>query len=661
MEINNNNITTTSPNTQLYYDIYNKSIHPSTRETFWNEQCTDISWDIPPSRNNILSHSMQPFYKWFPNAYLNMCYNCIDRYIHQGYGNTNAIIYESYYLNKLVYITYNELFVKVNKLSFILQQYYSINKGDRVVIYMPMIPEGIISMLACTRIGAVHSVVFGGFAYAELAERIKDCEPKLVITASCGIEPKRYINYYEIVCKAISLVKNNNTNIKVLLYQRYDALYIKPNDINTTNTIIYNEIENTLPNDTYVKPISMCANDTFFILYTSGTSGIPKGIVRDYSSIVSINFTMKYIMNIHKGDTVFSTSDIGWIVGHIFIVYGPLLRGATTTIFEGKPVGTPHCGKCWEIIQRHNIKAFYTSPTALRAVKQQDPLYTKLYTYNLSSLQSLHLSGERCDPETFKWINNALKRNNTLINDQWWQTETGWPICCNNVSLNTFALKPGVAGPPLMGYVIKVLDEDMQHEVMKCYNGKICIELPCPPGFMRTLYNNDNAFVERYISKDGKYYITGDVGFINEDGFVCVMGRDDDMIKVAGHRLSTGKIEEVIAKVKGVVECAVVPKKDTLKGEVPIAFVICEKDVVCSCDVKKVKDDIMLKVINDIGRICALKDVIVVDKLPKTRSGKIIRQLLKGIVNNETLYIPPTIEDKDVVKHIIFIFSKSKL
>ena len=661
MEINNNNIINninTPSNSQLYYDVYNKSIHPSTRETFWYEQCTDISWDVPPSRNNILSQTTRPFYKWFPNSYINVCYNCVDKHVHQGYGNTNAIIYESYYLNKLVYITYNELFTKVNQLSFVLQQ-CSINKGDRVVIYMPMIPEGIVSMLACTRIGAVHSVVFGGFAYAELAERIKDCEPKLVITASCGIEPKRCINYYEIVCKAISLVNCNNNNIKVLLYQRYDALYIKTTDINKTNTIIYNDIEATIPNDTYVEPISMCANDMFFILYTSGTSGIPKGIVRDYSSVVSINFTMKYIMNIHKGDTVFSTSDIGWIVGHIFIVYGPLLRGATTTIFEGKPIGTPHCGKCWEIIQRHNVKAFYTSPTALRAVKQQDASCARMHTYDLSSLQSLHLSGERCDPETFKWIKSALKRYNTLINDQWWQTETGWPICCNNISLCTFELDPGVAGPPLMGYVIKVLDEDMQHEVTKGQNGKICIELPCPPGFMRTLYNNDKAFVERYVSNDGKYYVTGDVGFISKEGFVCVMGRDDDMIKVAGHRLSTGKIEEVISKVKGIAECAVVPKRDALKGEVPIAFVVCERGEVN--DETKLKESTMHKVITDIGRICALKDVIIVDKLPKTRSGKIIRQLLKGIVNNDTLYIPPTIEDKDVVKHIIFIFTKSKL
>lgn len=644
-------------NKDEYYEMYKKSISPSTRENFWYEQCEEIDWIERPKPHEVLVKPKKdkPFYHWFPNGELNICYNCIDRHIKNGYGNATAIIYESFYLGITKYITYNELFQQVNKMAYILIR-NNIQKGDRVIIYMPTIPEGIISIFACARIGAIHSVVFGGFSAPELADRLSDSKAKMIISSSCGIEPKRRIPYYPIVKKAINIAKMDKIT-KILLIQRYDAHFVHLNEIDYDNTIIYNEELKKLTNDIYVKPEPMKGSDILFILYTSGTSGIPKGVVRDCSSIITMNFTMKYIMNIHRNDVVFSTSDIGWIVGHVFIVYGPLLRCATTTIFEGKPVNTPHSGKCWEIIQKYKVKAFYTSPTALRAIKQDDPNYERMHSYNISSLESLHLSGERCDPETFKWIQRGLGPK-VILNDQWWQTESGWPICCNNLAISPFSLEPGVAGPPLMGYSIAIMDEEYRNQIItNNVTGKICIELPMPPGFMRTLYNNDKAFITRYITKDQKYYISGDIGFLDKNGYLCVMGRDDDMIKVAGHRLSTGRIEEVLSKIDHVSECAVVSLRDNIKGEVPFGFLVLDKDTKDSDNIKR---EAMNKVIEDIGRICAIKDIIIIDKLPKTRSGKIIRTLLKALINNDKLYIPPTIEDKTVVNDILKLIAKNK-
>ena len=447
---------------QNYYSKYYLSINEKTREKFWFDQCNEIDFFKKPSPNNILDKSNPPFYKWFPDSTLNICYNCIDRHIKNGYGNNCALIFESYYLNKVLKYTYIEIFQEVQKISYILYN-YNIKKGDTIVIYMPTIPEAIFSMLACCRLGAIHSVVFGGFAYSELAERIKDCKPKMIITTSCGIEPKRKIEYYPIVRKALNLVyqKSNIKNIKILLFQRTDALIVKENDIKYSDTLIYQEQVELFQNKKIkeIPSIELNANDIFFILYTSGTSGIPKGVVRDLSSIITINYTMKYIMNINQGDICFSTSDIGWIVGHVFMVYGPLLRGATTVLFEGKPVGTPNSGKVWEIIQKYNVKSFYTAPTALRAIRQYDPElnYLNKYKNDIKNLESIHLSGERCDPETYIWLRDKLNTNfgtnKILINDQWWQTESGWPICCNNIGIYRFLnINPGVAGPPLMGY-----------------------------------------------------------------------------------------------------------------------------------------------------------------------------------------------------------------
>ena len=646
----------------------------NSREKFWYEQCNEIDFFKKPSLNNILDKSNHPFYLWFPDSELNMCYNCIDRHINNGLGNNDALLFESYYLNKTVKYTYKDLFNQIQNISFILKS-YGVNKGDRIVIYMPTIPEAIMSMLSCCRIGAIHSVVFGGFAYSELAERIKDCKPKMIITSSCGIEPKRKIEYYPIVRKALELIyidkKEKMDKIKILLFQREDALITKEKDIKDSDTLIYQEQLNLFKNKNIeiIQPEKLKGKDIFFILYTSGTSGMPKGIVRDLSSIVTINYAMKYIMNIFKGDICFSTSDIGWIVGHVFMVYGPILRGATTVLFEGKPVGSPNSGKVWDIIERYKVKAFYTAPTALRAIRQYDPelKYLKKLKNKIKSLESIHLSGERCDPETFIWLKNKLNeyfgKNKILINDQWWQTESGWPICCNNLGIYRFNnIMPGIAGPPLMGYDIKILQENLKDEIInssKNNTGLICIKLPLPPGFMRTLYNNDNAFIERYITPNKLYYITGDIGYKESNGFICALGRNDDMIKISGHRLSTGKIEEIIAKIEEVNECAVVSKRDKLKGEVPFGFIVLKKDIYNHNNViYKIKK----AVIDNIGKICSINDILIVKNLPKTRSGKIIRVLLKQIINKDKIFIPPTIEDSKCVSEIIKIFdSKYKL
>ena len=651
---------------QNYYSKYYLSINEKTREKFWYDECEEIYFYKKPDLNNILDKSNLPFYKWFPDSEVNICYNCVDRHIINGYGNNYALIFESFYLNKVIKYTYNDVYTEVQNISFILKN-YNIQKGDRIVIYMPTIPEAIFSMLSCCRIGAIHSVVFGGFAYSELAERIKDCKPKMIITTSCGIEPKRKIEYYPIVRKALNLIYEKDKTlgkIKILLFQREDALITPEKDIIYTDTLIYQDQINLFKNKKReeIPCIKLKSNDIFFILYTSGTSGIPKGIVRDLSSIVTMNYTMKNIMNVFKGDISFSTSDIGWIVGHVFMVYGPLLRCATTILFEGKPVGTPNSGKVWDIIQKYNVKCFYTAPTALRAIRQYDPElnYLNKLKDKIKTLESIHLSGERCDPETYIWLRDKLDtyfgKNKILINDQWWQTESGWPICCNNINIYRFNnINPGVAGPPLMGYDIKILKEDTKEEMLnsnKNTPGLICIKLPLPPGFMITLFNNNNAFIERYITPNKLYYITGDIGYKESNGFICILGRNDDMIKISGHRLSTGKIEEVINKEDEVVECAVVSKRDKLKGELPFGFIVLKNDVDIT-NYQYIIDKIKKSVINNIGKICSINDLLIVKNLPKTRSGKIIRALLKQIVNKDKIYIPPTIEDSKCVSDIL--------
>lgn len=673
-----------------YIKLYKQSITPGEREQFWYDQSREISWIKEPTLENTLKLIKPPFYSWFTDGTLNICYNVVDRHIKEGNGRITALISHCAYNNSTISYTYYELYQRVNIMSKILLD-NGVKKGDTVIIYMPMIPESIFAMLACTRIGAIHSVVFGGFAPAELADRINDSKPKLIITSSVGIEPRKKIPYYPLVLEAINISTMNE--IDILLVQRKEVMEVKEEEIKkySGKTLIYNDIVEEIEKDEnilsspqkprsrknstssvyddfdksphYIKPVEMKSTDPFYILYTSGTTGSPKGVLRDCCAIVPVNYTMKNVMNINKKDTVFSTGDIGWIVGHVFVVYGPLLRGATSIIIEGKPVGTPDSGKCWDIISQYKVKAFYTAPTALRAIKREDPDYVTMKKYDLSSLESIHMAGERCDPETYKWIQKGLGEDK-LINDQWWQTESGYPICCNNLRIFKFKSKPGSALKPQPGFNVKILDDDY-NEVSQGTLGRICIELPMPPAFMVTLYGNDEAFIQRYISPNLKYYISGDCGYFDEDGDIFIMTRLDDMIKTAGHRLSTGRMEEVILKVKGISEAAVVPILDELKGELPFGFVVVNEDIKDEEKKKEICAQAKDIIVKQIGAISRLKHVVICERLPKTKSGKIVRGLLKDILNQKKdneIHIGNTVEDgEEIIKEIKEVLIKEKV
>ena len=639
---------------EKYIDMRRKSITEGEREKFWMQEAKEVYWMKFPSEGKELDSSNPPFYRWFKDGNTNMCYNCLDIHIQNGKGDAIAIISDSAYSKKSQKYTYKEMFNYVNKMAKVLID-NGIQKGDTVIIYMPMIEESVFAMLACCRIGAIHSVVFGGFAADELADRIKDAKPKIIITASGGIEPRKKILYLPIVNEALQI--SQYTKKKILIVERQDfTIENQEQIISGGEILIYKDQIDKLPDDTFVPCVELTSDHPLYILYTSGTTGSPKGIVRDTGgTCVALNFTMKNIMDIGLGDVVGSTSDIGWVVGHTFIIYGPLLRGATTLIFEGKPIGTPDAGKIWELIERYKIKAFYTSPTALRAIKREDHDHKLMRKYDISSLKSVHMAGERCDPDTNIWLQEAIGKER-LVNDQWWQTESGWPICCNNIKIHRFKTIAGSACHPQPGYDIKILDE-ITNEVLEKPNslGKVCIKLPMPPSFMLTLWGNDEAFKKKYISPDNMYYISGDCGYFDEEGNIHIMTRLDDMIKVAGHRLSTGRMEEVLTKIPEVSEAAVVSVFDELKGELPFAFIICRKDVDISNHEVVHHLESMAKehIVNEIGAISRLKGVLVCNKLPKTRSGKIIRALLKNIVNNEELKIPSTIEDTSVIDEII--------
>lgn len=643
---------------EQYEEFYNRSISPLTRDAFWEEQAKEVTWHQFPKI--ILDESNAPFYNWFKDGKLNMCYNCLDRHIENNHGNDIALIWETGYSNEVHKYSYNDLYIEVSKLSKILIK-LGVKKLDTIIIYMPVICEAIITMLACWRIGAIHSVVFGGFAACELADRIKNAKPKLLITASAGVEPRKKINYFNNVIEALNLANAEAKDVGLLLYQRENVFVIPKEDLmKYPNVSIYNEMMSQIDDTVFVEPVELNSNDPMYILYTSGTTGSPKGIVRDLGGCaVTANFTMKYIMNVTYGDVVFSSSDIGWIVGHLFMVYGPLIRGATSILFEGKPVGTPNCGKCFELIQKYRVKVFYSCPTAIRAIKKEDPDCLVISQYDLSSLESVALAGERCDPDTFNWIQNAVGKNK-LINDHWWQTESGYPICCNNINIHRFPSKAGVPGKPIPGFDVNVLNTETLKPITEPFsNGLVCIKLPTPPSFMTTLWNNNQAYVIKYLTEDKQYYVTNDIGCWDNEGNITILSRKDDMIKIAGHRLTTGHMEEIIMKIKEISEAAVISVADELKGELPFAFVVV-KDLKEGYDKKKLTDSVKNIIANEIGAISRLKEVCIVPALPKTRSGKIIRPLLKSIMNCEKYVIPSTIEDSSVIDVILSRLKEDK-
>jgi len=616
-----------------YKEIYTSSI--KNKEDFWKKVSEDIFWYEEPTR--ILNTDNPPFYKWFEDGVTNTCYNALDIHINKGRGEKLAIIYDSPITNTQKKITYSELRDRVALFAGALKK-QGVGKKDRVIIYMPMIPEAVIAMLACGRIGAVHSVVFGGFAANELASRIDDSKAKLIVSASCGYEPGKTVEYKPLLNKAIQLAKHKPN--KCIIYQREKFKA----ELDSTMDISW---EDSLKNIEPAECEKMKGSDYAYILYTSGTTGLPKGIVRDIAGhIVALKWTMKNIYNIDQDDVWWSASDIGWIVGHSYIVYAPLFCGCTTVLFEGKPVGTPDAGVFWRVISEHKVKSLFTAPTAIRAIKKEDPNGEFFKKYDLSKFEKLFLAGERADPDTIKWFE---KLSNSPVIDHWWQTETSWAITADCTGIESFPVKYGSAFKPVPGYDVKVLNTDRK-EVKPGVMGDIVIKLPLPPGTFPTLWNADDRYKINYMSTYPGYYQTYDAGHIDEDGYVWIMSRTDDVINVAGHRLSTGAIEEVLAEHNDVAECAVLGIADKLKGQIPIGLLALKTGVTKAN--KEITDECVKMVRDKVGPVAAFKIAIIVKRLPKTRSGKVLRGIVRKIADNEPYKMPATIDDPMILEEI---------
>ncbi len=616
-----------------YQQIYDSSIN--NKEDFWKKVAEDIFWYKKPSK--ILNSSNPPFYKWFEDGTTNTCYNAIDHHINNGNGNKIAIIYDSPITGTKKTFTYKILKEKVSLFAGALVN-QGVSKGDRVIIYMPMIPEAVIAMLACGRIGAIHSVVFGGFAAAELASRIDDSKAKIIVSASCGYEPGRVVEYKPLLNKALDLA--NHKPHKCIIFQREK----NKAQLNPKMDITW---EDSLKDAKAQDCVEMKSTDYAYILYTSGTTGLPKGIVRDIGGhIVALKWTMKNIYNINQNDVWWSASDIGWIVGHSYIVYGPLFYGCTTILFEGKPVGTPDAGVFWRVISEHKVKSLFTAPTAIRAIKKEDPDGEFFKKYDLTKFDTLFLAGERADPDTIKWFENLSK---SPVVDHWWQTETSWAITSSCTGIEKFPVKYGSAFKPVPGYNLKVLNSDGK-EVGPGKMGDIVVKLPLPPGTFPTLWGADKRYKENYMTNYPGYYQTYDAGHIDEDGYVWIMSRTDDIINVAGHRLSTGAIEEVLAEHKSVAECAVIGIADKLKGQIPIGL------LALKAGVKQKNDEIIKECVSmvrdKVGPVAAFKIAIIVKRLPKTRSGKVLRGTVRKIADNEPYKMPATIDDPVILDEI---------
>lgn len=616
-----------------YDDVYHRS--QENPEAFWASAADTISWDR--QWRTVRDDSHPPFHRWFVGGSLNTCYNCLDRHIERGRGKQIALIYDSPVTNTVRQFTFSELRSEVEKVAGALVA-QNVKPGDRVIIYMPMIPEAVIGMLACARVGAVHSVVFGGFAAKELAARIDDATPKLVLSASCGIEGDRIIPYKPLLDEALDLAVHKPD--RVLVVQR-EQLQVS---LDGDRELEWHETCNAAEPAACV-PVS--ATDPLYILYTSGTTGIPKGVVRDNGGhAVALNWSMEHVYGIGAGEVFWAASDIGWVVGHSYIVYGPLLRGATTVLYEGKPVGTPDPGAFWRVVEQHHVSVLFTAPTAFRAMKKEDPNGAHMRRYDLSRFRTLFLAGERCDPDTLVWAENQLS---VPVIDHWWQTETGWPIAANCVGLGILPVKPGSPTKMVPGYDVRILNEQGD-EVPVGDIGAIVLKLPLPPGCLPTLWKNDDGYQNAYLTQHPGYYLTGDAGFIDSDGYLYIMSRVDDIINVAGHRLSTGAMEEVLAYHPDVAECAVVGIADAIKGEVPVGFVVTKAGVTRNPDT--IVSELIERVRDAIGPVAAFKTATLVGQLPKTRSGKILRGTIKNIAEGEDFTVPATIDDPNVLDEI---------
>ena len=623
--------------TSRYHEVYAQ--WQRDPEGFWAEAAREIDWFEPAKK--VFDPLMGVYGRWFAGGVLNTCYNALDRHVARGRGGQAALIYDSPVTGTQASFSYAQMLFEVKTLAAILQD-FGVGKGDRVIIYMPLVPEAAFAMLACARIGAVHSVVFGGFAAAELAKRIDDARPKVILSASCGIEPGRIVKYKPLLDEAVAMAEYKPSACIVLQRPQERATLLDGRDHDWASlrdaAIAANKSADCVP---------VLATDPLYILYTSGTTGIPKGVVRDNGGhAVALKWSMKNLYGVDPGEVWWCGSDIGWVVGHSYIVYGPLLHGATSIMYEGKPVGTPDAGAYWRVISEHKAVAFFTAPTAFRAIKKEDPDAKLLPTYDLSHLRTLFLAGERADPPTVHWAEEKLRKP---VVDHWWQTETGWCIAGNPVGLGMLPVKHGSATVPMPGWDIRVVDESCK-EVPNGTIGSIVAKLPMPPGAFPTLWQQDERFREAYLDDFPGYYKTADAGFKDEDGYVHVMGRTDDIINVAGHRLSTGGMEEVLAAHPDVAECAVIGMADQLKGEVPCGFVVMKAGV--TRDAAKIEKEIVALVRERIGPVAAFKLAITVPRLPKTRSGKILRGTMKKIADGESWTMPATIEDPKVLDEI---------
>ena len=616
-----------------YKKVYNS--WKNDPEAFWMTAADAIDWVTKPSK--ALFADRAPFYEWFSDSEVNTCYNAVDRHVLNGRGDQKAIIYDSPMTGTKYSITFSELLEKVSVLAGALKN-KGISKGDRVIIYMPMIPEGIISMLACARIGAIHSVVFGGFAANELAVRIDDAKPKAILAASCGLEPNRIVEYKPLIDQAIELASHKPTTVVVFQRAECKAELVDGRDHDWN---VFQENAEKAP------CVPVKGSHPAYILYTSGTTGAPKGVVRPTAGhLVALNWTMKNFYNVDPGEVFWAASDIGWIVGHSYICYAPLIHGNTTLVFEGKPVGTPDAGTFWRVISEHKVSNFFTAPTAFRAIKRMDPKGELKKKYDLSNLRALFLAGERADPDTVNWAENLLQ---IPIIDHWWQTETGYVIAGNPLGIEKLPIKVGSPTVPMPGFDIKVLDRSGS-ELSAGQLGSIAIKLPLPPGTLPTLWNAQDRFESSYLNTFPGYYETGDAGIIDDDGYIYIMARTDDVINVAGHRLSTGAIEEVLANHPDVAECAVIGVSDNLKGQLPVGFLCLTAGV--DRDHMIIETECVEMVRKQIGPVAAFKNALVVDRLPKTRSGKILRGTMVKIANNEEFKLPATIDDPVILQEI---------
>ncbi|HUG86341.1 MAG TPA: propionyl-CoA synthetase [Euzebya sp.] len=614
-----------------YAEIHQRSLDDP--EGFWLDQAAAIDWDVVPTR--ALEADAPPFYRWYPDGRLNTCFNAVDRHVRDGRGNQPALIHDSAYSGQVTTLTYAQLQQRVAALAGGLRE-QGVAQGDRVIIYMPMIPEAVVAMLACARLGAIHSVVFGGFAAKELATRISDAKPTAIISASCGIEPNRVVAYKPLVDAAIAMVDGAERPRVSIIKQRPEG----PADMGPDDL----DYDALLADGSPVDCVSVAATDPLYVLYTSGTTGTPKGVVRDNGGhAVAMAWSMQHVYGVDPGEVYWAASDVGWVVGHSYIVYGPLIHGCTSVMFEGKPVGTPDAGAFWRVIADHGVSVLFTAPTAIRAIKRVDPDGQALSGVDLGHFRTLFLAGERCDPDTLDWSGQTL---GVPVIDHWWQTETGYPISANPMGIEQLPVKPGSATVPMPGWDVHILD-DAGEEVQPGTIGNVVVKLPLPPGAFPTLWHDEERYVAAYMARFPGYYLTGDAGMIDEDGYLSIMSRIDDIINVAGHRLSTGALEEVLSGHPAVAECAVIGVADAMKGEVPMGLVVLKNGVRTSQE--QITAELVQKVREEIGPVAAFKVAVVVDGLPKTRSGKVLRRTAKAIAEGREYSVPSTIEDAGVL------------